>query len=613
MSLPVSLSGRPPAKLSASLQPWMEWLQHFDQQLAQLLGKLLLQIDPLFPLPKSQPVAGVDEFDGFNGIINRGQYHRLLASEWVLADDLPDEFMRRAVEYEHMFLAPQLKEPRNDGTCLAIFDAGVHQLGGLRVFHVAMWILLAQRALQRGAEFRWAIAQQPQEVHRDTGIDALKKLLAARTLSVVTADMQQQWLDYLADKNHQVAEQWWVGCPEQLTSLSSALCPNRVSVQRLVLTQQVDIQLATRSVFKELRLAEPQGKHFNRLLQGQFNSLPVPDFTGQPDGLAQDSQLIPQQSLYVSPCSKYVALIVRGHRAYTWRIPKQLQSKMKQLSLHSFMDEKNGNFITAAFSGKEFGGLFMTDYGMHSWLWPSLSYREPAYPLVRRQGVLHKMPAVVQRSELYEAVFVLDDARTLVQWGRDRKPGHELEQKVIAEQALALLAVDKDYLVYARLHDKKELRLIRSHLSVNGGNHEMLLQKISCYQPVDKVLLCRNISWLSKKDCAWALYIGEQNLWQVGCGAAGTEQHIQLSKKHRVIALIENREDELALLVLEPNRRNLELVFDAQHKEVLVSGRSEIVHADVQGDHLAWATADQQIHVMQISTQQMLCSMPIGV
>ena len=599
--------------LPANVKPWMEWLQHFDQQLAQLLGQVLLQLEPLFPQPKARPMASVDEFDGFNGIINRGQYHRLLASEWVLADDMPDEFMRRAVEHEHHFLAPQLKEPRNDGTCLVLFDAGVHQLGSLRIFHVAMWILLAQRALQRGAEFRWAIAQQPDMVHTDSTVDALKKLLNARTLSLVTADMQQQWLDYLDDKNNQVAEQWWVGCPEAVTSLPARLCPNRVSLQRLILANQVHIELATRAVFRQLRVAEPQGKPFNKLLKGQFKQLPELDLNVQQNVPAQESQLLPQQSLYISPCSTYIALICRDRRAKVWRIPKQPQIKMKLLSQNQFIDEKQGSFIAPLFAGKDFGGLFRKEDGLYGWMLPALGgYQETEHRLVRQPGRLQKMPAVLQASTYEDSVYVLDDTQTLVQWCKDRKQQQQcVVQKIVAQQVLALLVVDKTYLVHAQVHEQKELRLIRRHLS-GQGSHAMLLHKAICHQPISKVLLCRNISWQSKQDTAWALYISKQNLWQLGYPGLCVEQNIQLSKKYRVIALIEDQEDQLALLVLEPERRRIELAYSAHQTEVLVSSGSEILHVDVHGDHLAWVTADQRIQVMNLRTQAVLCSMDIG-
>lgn len=599
--------------LPANLKPWMEWLQHFDQQLAQLLGQLLLQIEPLFPQPKAQPMASDNEFDGFNGIINRGHYHRLLASEWVLADDMPDEFMRRAVEYEHHFLAPQLKEPRNDGNCLVIFDAGVHQLGSLRIFHVAMWILLAQRALQRGAEFRWAIAQQPDKVHTESTVDALKTLLNARTLSVVTTDIQQQWLDYLADKNNQVAEQWWVGCSEAVTPLPARLCPNRVSLQSLILTQQVHIELATRAVFRQLRVVEPQGKPFNKLLKGQFNSQPVRVGYEEPEEVNQDSLLIPQQSLYISPCSSYVALILRNHTVRVWRIPQRSETRMKLLADNQFASAKNGRFIAATFNGKQLGGLFSSEYGLRGWLLPALGYAESEYDLVRQHGLLRKMPAVLCRSYDYDGLYVLDDAHMLVQWKKDRaEQAFPPRQMLIANQVLALQPAKAEQVVYAQQYGQQEIRIVRTRMMSNGGNEGIELQRVGLSRPVSRFLMCVNISWFRDGDNAWAYYVQNDHAWYLGASFFQHTVCIQLNKEHRVLALlhdpftVEPREvyGRLALLVLAANRRSIMLVYDNTERVVLVESGNDIMHVDISGHYLVWVSMEHTLHVLDLSTRK---------
>ena len=600
--------------LPANLKPWMEWLQHFDQQLAHLLGQLLLQIEPLFPQPKAQPMASDDEFDGFNGIINRGHYHRLLASEWVLADDMPDEFMRRAVEYEHHFLAPQLKEPRNDGNCLVIFDAGVHQLGSMRIFHVAMWILLAQRALQRGAEFRWAIAQQPDKVHTESTVDALKTLLNARTLSVVTEGIQQQWLDYLADKNNRVAEHWWVGSSEAVTPLPARLCPNRVSLQSLILTQQVHIELATRAVFRQLRVAEPQGKPFNKLLKGQFNSQPVRVAYEEPEEVNQDSLLIPQQSLYISPCSSYVALILRNHTVRVWRIPQHRETRMKLLSRNQFASERNGKFIAAAFNGKQFGGLFKGEQGLHAWLLPALGYAGSEYELVRQPGLLRKMPAVFRQGLPTGCLYVLDDAQMLVQWKSIWKNNAVATlQMLIANHVLAIKSAGTEHLVYAQQVGQQEIRIVRTRMITRGGGNDgRELQRLPLSTLPDKFLLCTNMSWFPAYDTAWAYYVQDDHAWYLGASYIQQTVRIQLAKEYRVLALLHDPFTPgphkfygyLGLLVLAANRRSIMLVYDNTERTVLVESSSDIMHVDISGHYLVWVSMDHTLHVLDLSTRK---------
>ena len=52
---------------------------------------------------RSLAVAGDGEPDGYDGIASRGIYERLVTSEWLLADEEPDEFDRRAAMGEHTF------------------------------------------------------------------------------------------------------------------------------------------------------------------------------------------------------------------------------------------------------------------------------------------------------------------------------------------------------------------------------------------------------------------------------------------------------------------------------------------------------------------------------
>ena len=52
----------------------------------------------------ARATAGVP--DGFDGITDRGHPDRLLMSQWLLAQEVPLEFARRAAEGELLYLAP---------------------------------------------------------------------------------------------------------------------------------------------------------------------------------------------------------------------------------------------------------------------------------------------------------------------------------------------------------------------------------------------------------------------------------------------------------------------------------------------------------------------------
>lgn len=93
------------------------------------MGGLLSRVHPLLGPIREQDTAGQPEFEGLGDLRRRGNYEHLLATEWLLADELPDEFLRRAASGEHLFLAPARQAHRANRLTIALFDAGPRQLG----------------------------------------------------------------------------------------------------------------------------------------------------------------------------------------------------------------------------------------------------------------------------------------------------------------------------------------------------------------------------------------------------------------------------------------------------------------------------------------------------
>ena len=133
-------------QLPDALQPWRPWLGWFTPDLAAELGQLVGRLHPLLGRFRNGSLHGDPEPDGLDDLRQRGSYERLLNSEWLLAGDLPDEFLRRAASGEHLFLAPRPRASQVDRFIVALFDAGPWQLGAPRLAQMAMWILLARRA-----------------------------------------------------------------------------------------------------------------------------------------------------------------------------------------------------------------------------------------------------------------------------------------------------------------------------------------------------------------------------------------------------------------------------------------------------------------------------------
>ena len=152
-------------QLPEALQPWRQWLEWFAPQHLPLFADLLGRLNPVLGPLRGRQQGGVPEPDGVGDLQRRGPYERLLSSEWLLADEVPDEFMRRAVGGEHMFLAPQYRAREANRLIVVLFDAGPLQWGAARLVHIALLMLLARRAEEAGAQLRWGILQGAPLLH----------------------------------------------------------------------------------------------------------------------------------------------------------------------------------------------------------------------------------------------------------------------------------------------------------------------------------------------------------------------------------------------------------------------------------------------------------------
>jgi hypothetical protein len=146
-------------ELPRPLRPWAEPLQLFGELVREGIGDWLLPLRAAIGAMSIPHGAREGDPDGFDGLARRGSYERLLVSEWAIAIDLPDEFLRRAVMGEHVFLAPAFVEPRGARTSVALLDCGPLQLGAPRLVQLAALVVLAQRATDAGSAFRFGVLQ----------------------------------------------------------------------------------------------------------------------------------------------------------------------------------------------------------------------------------------------------------------------------------------------------------------------------------------------------------------------------------------------------------------------------------------------------------------------
>ncbi|MCE9580316.1 MAG: hypothetical protein K8W52_44775 [Deltaproteobacteria bacterium] len=193
--------------LPAALAPWAAELAILPLDLALALapwvGRLALATGPL----SDSRTSHADAPDGYAGLTRRGSYERLLIGEWGLAEEFPDEFLRRAAGGEHLFLDLARRGPRGALRSVAIVSAGPSQLGAPRLAHLAALIVLARRATAAGASFAWGVLEDPDRALHE-GLDAagIRRLLDARTARTATGDAIAGWHAALASDR---GLDWW--------------------------------------------------------------------------------------------------------------------------------------------------------------------------------------------------------------------------------------------------------------------------------------------------------------------------------------------------------------------------------------------------------------------
>lgn len=167
-------------ELPPALRSWRAALELFDDAVWEGLGDLLVPLQAAIGPMKVPRGAPAGEPDGLAGLSRRGAYDRLLLSEWAVALELPEEFVRRAVMGEHVFLAPAFVEPHTARVSVALLDCGPMQLGAPRLGQLAALIVLEQRARDARSEFHFGALQDDLcEVH-PVGRASITSWLAAR-------------------------------------------------------------------------------------------------------------------------------------------------------------------------------------------------------------------------------------------------------------------------------------------------------------------------------------------------------------------------------------------------------------------------------------------------
>ena len=258
--------------LPASLSPWSKQLSVFPNELSMAIGPLVQRIAAAIEPLHLEDVPGDDEPDGFDGLVNRGSYERLIASDWLLADEIPEEFERRATMCEHLFLKTAKRDRAHGLGSVVLFDSGPDQLGSPRLAHLAILVVLIRRADRARANFAWKTLQNPGLPFLHGASESeMMELLRARTSANVSESMLRDWMNRSLEKNR--PEEIWLVGGERLHQISPHHVVSRVKVEDVLEPQvrQVSIEIQRpKGRPRRIVLNLPDNGVCARLLRGPY-------------------------------------------------------------------------------------------------------------------------------------------------------------------------------------------------------------------------------------------------------------------------------------------------------------------------------------------------------
>ena len=525
--------------LPDALRPWREWLSWFDPDLAAQLGPLLQRLHPLLGPFRGQSHGGEPELEGLDDLRSRGAYQHLLATEWLLAEEMPDEFLRRAASGEHMFLAPRPRARRADRSIIALFDAGPLQLGAPRLAQLAIWILLARRAVQAQGEFRWGSLQSPGKLLEARTADDLKALLRARSFVMPDATSHGEWRSTL-DEQKVGGERWLIG-PSLVQSELQTLpaFTHRVCVQSGLHGAALDVSLSERGTERTISLPLPEPASSTALLHGSFvRAVSGQQHTSAPNAIAM------RRPPVIGFEGTRVALVLRDEPgALVFVIPRSLQD---QPSKPRFQRWSAGyGALAISFIGKRLGVLMSDENELRFWGTP-MTMR----PCPTREE-FHAPSSVATWLQLAwlkhgadHSICVVDQSQRLLRWdfgGSGHAPSERL--LLVAENVLSMAQINRGLIVFA-YHENGSVYFGKGGPTVGTQKPQHL-----CEAPSDALVFFGRGSSVAVRTTkqpteTWHFgsWHGQRLVWQA-----------QLQAGARVIGLMRESNGRTALVTLDRN------------------------------------------------------------
>jgi len=441
-------------ELPDALKPWSPWLAWFSPEMAVEIGALAQRMQPLLGRFRGQMRGGVPEPDGLGDLRRRGPYERLLATEWLLADELPDEFLRRAASSEHLFLAPRPRAREAEKSIVAIFDAGPRQFGAPRLGQLALWMLLARRAAQIGGVFQWGVLQLPGGLDGADNVKQLRSLLKARDFEVGTSAHVEAWREVLAGLDRVPGESWLVGAAPAEQPTDERWTSHRVSLQRAVLGDALEVSLSDSGGLRRAQLPLPSVKASVALLRGEFTQRALATLHRRHRG-----RISLQRPPVISPSGTHVAVqLLDEPGMLVFAVPSDGQRKTAKPKYQYWSQMLVP--LAVLLLGKRTGALLSYERSMYFWQVPGLgNFVAPEIDEFRAPpGLAVWLPAAWLHDTLHQRVCMIDRDGRLVMWNAVQgvNPNPEggaptlVERKVVGMLQWSELGV-----VYAAIHDNQ--------------------------------------------------------------------------------------------------------------------------------------------------------------
>lgn len=587
-------------QLPSPLAPWRSYLAWFDDTLAPVVGALLRQLNALLGPVASPQRNGDAEFDGIDDLRRRGSYERLLLTEWAVADVEPDEFLRRAVSGEHVFLSPRRTEPRGDRRIVAVFDSGPTQLGAARVAQVALALLLKQRADRLGAEFCWGCLQLPTRLAGLEGPADLKSLLDARSLLPADPAAIDAW-SALLDAAPAPTEYWLVGA-----SAAVLPCTHRVLLRRRLDTT-IDVEIAGPRGTRKTRLTPPPPATGARLLRGEFEQLAVPKAARR--GMVQADQRF---ALKMAPRldrrgTRIVLPLLEGDGLLQVRTSNSNAERL-DTSVHRWRE--GATLLAPLFVPRGIGGVLSLSPHLRGWNLQSFKSwtRPPPEQLGTSPGQGRWLHGHLLNPGRDDArLLLLDNAGNLAEWHRPTR-ADALQLTTRKARVLALHPVgDSAALIACVLQGQLHFARITA-----DGTHESLLHTATLQEPNVAFIAGDESRQSGQFTSAYAQRVGKDGggswklLYRDPQGFRHGEANLPPGTTVLGLAVEPQAPERHALIGIDRDRRRI-ILFLPQPIEIHTS-ETPIVHASVcaNGDRVALLTERRELRLIDVAARQLV-------